>query len=374
MTPPSRLHPATSVLRVLCTGLLCLLASFPGLADDGTLSIETLDIEGGKRLVAINHSLAPQTLRMEISGQNIQTTPRGPILTVVPAGGQKTIADIRPARRNDGYSYRYRYLFLTGTLNAGHDAGASYRLPYPDGLGFFISQAFGGEMFTHHGPDSAHAIDFVMPEGTLVLAARGGRVIKVVQHFTTGGQDAWHMDKANQVQVLHDDGTIALYVHLAPYSALVQVGDRVQTGSLLARSGNTGYSSGPHLHFAVTRVVQERNGTLGTESLPVVFHTTHPPDRFTARQGMFAQAQYGQAPLALHDTPHPASRPAPPTTALAHVPDTVAPTAAFLPAEPAGRPDSPHLPELAPDSPPNRLPWLSLGILLLAWLLIRRSR
>jgi murein DD-endopeptidase MepM/ murein hydrolase activator NlpD len=51
--------------------------------------------------------------------------------------------------------------------------------------------------------------------------------------------------------VLHEDGTMAVYAHLQPESVIVRPGQRVNTGQRLGASGNTGFSTGPHLHFAL---------------------------------------------------------------------------------------------------------------------------
>ena len=58
---------------------------------------------------------------------------------------------------------------------------------------------------------------------------------------------------ANYVTIGHDDGSQAVYVHLQMNGALVKLGDWVTTGDLIGLSGNTGYSTGPHLHFKVSQ-------------------------------------------------------------------------------------------------------------------------
>jgi murein DD-endopeptidase MepM/ murein hydrolase activator NlpD len=55
--------------------------------------------------------------------------------------------------------------------------------------------------------------------------------------------------------VKHADGTYASYAHLSPFSARVKPGQRVSGGTPLATSGETGFTSGPHLHFDVYRPV-----------------------------------------------------------------------------------------------------------------------
>jgi murein DD-endopeptidase MepM/ murein hydrolase activator NlpD len=57
--------------------------------------------------------------------------------------------------------------------------------------------------------------------------------------------------RANFVRILHDDGSMALYAHLKTGGVLVRVGQQVQAGQQIGLSGNTGFTTGPHLHFAV---------------------------------------------------------------------------------------------------------------------------
>jgi len=70
----------------------------------------------------------------------------------------------------------------------------------------------------------------------------------------------------NFVRIMHDDGTMGVYLHLMQGSVKVREGQRVLPGSALALSGNTGNSTGPHLHFVV-----QRNVGLALESIPFDF-------------------------------------------------------------------------------------------------------
>ena len=61
--------------------------------------------------------------------------------------------------------------------------------------------------------------------------------------------------KANYVIIKHDDGTFAEYMHIQPKGALVSLGSKVTEGQPIARSGKTGWSSTPHIHFAVFQTI-----------------------------------------------------------------------------------------------------------------------
>jgi murein DD-endopeptidase MepM/ murein hydrolase activator NlpD len=91
-----------------------------------------------------------------------------------------------------------------------------------------------------------------MPVGTAIHAVRDGRVMDIEEDFNKGGTNFEKFaDKANHVRVLHPDGTMALYAHLDLASVNVRLGQKIRAGQKIARSGNTGFSSGPHLHFAI---------------------------------------------------------------------------------------------------------------------------
>lgn len=163
-------------------------------------------------------------------------------------------------------SVQYRYVYLPGDPNANPAPDVTYRVPYSVGASYTVTQSY-PDSATHRTRDSMFAVDFAMPVGTDVVAARDGIVFDVASKNFQGGPDAAdYADLANLVRILHDDGTYAVYAHLNWNTIRVRPGDRVEAGQYIADSGNTGWSSGPHLHFAV-----QRNVGLRVESIPVSF-------------------------------------------------------------------------------------------------------
>src|SRR5207244_2785149 len=106
--------------------------------------------------------------------------------------------------------------------------------------------------FSHYaGSQDEEAIDWEMPVGTTVCAARPGTVIALRSDCSAGAPDTRLISEYNYVMIKHDDGTYAEYVHLEQDGVLVHLGERVVLHQPIARSGNTGYTNTPHLHFAV---------------------------------------------------------------------------------------------------------------------------
>ena len=103
----------------------------------------------------------------------------------------------------------------SGTEGGWGPGGGALINTFPAGSSFPVSQGFDGGK-THLDEESRYAIDIVMPEGSPVHAVRDGVVMDVEEDFNAGGTDfEKYADKANHVRILHDDGTMALYAHLA---------------------------------------------------------------------------------------------------------------------------------------------------------------
>lgn len=139
----------------------------------------------------------------------------------------------------------------------------AYQLPF-DARRFQVTQAPQGR-FSHTDAENRDAIDFALAEGTSVLAARAGRVMQVQGNFDGNGQDPVRdRARANFIRILHEDGSMAVYAHLQANGVLVRSGQRVDAGQRIGLSGNTGFSTAPHLHFVV-----QTNSGMQLRSVPV---------------------------------------------------------------------------------------------------------
>ena len=238
-----------------------------GAAPPTVVVIDRVD-NGTLRLVARNGYFAPVQVVLALDRlNNLELPPPEQRLrwTVAPRSDMTLIElDVE----NVGYaaSAEYRFVTIIGDPESSHSPTQPYRAPFAVASDFPVTQAYPVSI-THVTPDSYYAVDFAMPIGTNVYAARGGTVFDVSSTNFRGGLDPDRdLAAANIVRILHDDGTYAVYAHLNWNSIRVRPGDTVERGEYIADSGNTGFSSGPHLHFAVMR-----NKDMGTVSVPVTF-------------------------------------------------------------------------------------------------------
>lgn len=243
-------------------------------------------------LVATNRGPAPVSTRVHVhTTRNIASDRQWPAELVVPPNQEVTIARVGGQEPGQVYSFHFRADYAVGDHRATHQPDARYRLPYEDGRTFTIGQSLGGPITTHTSAETRYAVDIPMPEGTPLVAARDGIVIETESGYRDGAHDAALLDRANMVRILHDDGTIASYAHLAPAGVFVAVGDRVGAGTRIGLAGSTGYSSGPHLHFSVTKVTRTEEGFIH-QSVPFSFYVGNPALVFAPLFGTTVKADY----------------------------------------------------------------------------------
>lgn len=185
--------------------------------------------------------------------------------TVIEGNQRKLLLSL--SKKQLGKDYRYSrnfFYWAPGRFDAKHDE-FDYRKPFANDANYRLIQGFDGG-YSHYGA-SRYAVDFAMPVGTAVHAARNGVVVDIEQSYDKGGDSRRFAKYANYIVILHSDGTTGEYYHLMHNGVTVAVGDKVNTGQQIGYSGNTGFSSMPHLHFAVYRAKSYGN----FESLPFTF-------------------------------------------------------------------------------------------------------
>ena len=127
------------------------------------------------------------------------------------------------------------------------DTSYVYGLPYEEGKAYYMVQGYFSS-FTHR---ERAALDFKMKKGTRICAARDGVVVRVKEDGDRGGLKRKYRPYGNYVIIQHADSSRAGYWHVKKDGVLVNVGDKVKKGQVIALSGKTGYSVMPHLHFLV---------------------------------------------------------------------------------------------------------------------------
>lgn len=151
------------------------------------------------------------------------------------------------------------------TIDLAPIVSTGFRLPFTRGSQFYLTQ--GNNQFPSHVGTWAYAFDFGMRLGADVAASRDGRVVTVVDNFSTSCQQNTRecRNSANYIRIRHVDGTDTLYYHLLLNSAAVKVGDWVTTGQVIAKADTTGFVLGSsHLDFT-------RHAAGGWVSIPISF-------------------------------------------------------------------------------------------------------
>ena len=219
--------------------------------------------DGGYDYLVTNNEPVPVTVKLEFKLKNLQSSSTQRIFVIPAYAKNVKVLDLRMIKK-DTYGYNVSSYYVYGDqTNSSSTSSFEYHLPYARTASYRVSQGYNGSS-SHRGK---YAIDFSMREGTPVHAARGGTVIEVKQNESIGCTKPKCLEYANYIRILHSDGTIAEYTHLKVNGSLVRKGDQVTIDDHIGYSGNTGWTTGPHLHFTVYR---PRFGT-SSKTIPVKF-------------------------------------------------------------------------------------------------------
>ncbi|MFN8575250.1 MAG: M23 family metallopeptidase [Candidatus Sericytochromatia bacterium] len=233
---------------------------------DKFFCIETISTDDSVEFIAKNNVTYDLTTTLSFSKLiNVESTVKLPYTFSLSGKTKKTILKLNQKDIDLKWSYRYNFHTMSGNFNAKNDYDYEYTLPFNAGEEYKVIQGYDGD-YSHKG-EQEYSIDFGMPEGTDVLACRDGKVVGIKNDSSTGGASKTYANQANFVMIEHSDKTIGAYLHLLKGTVLVKIGQNIKTGQLIAKSGNTGWSSAPHLHFWVYKA---KNGYL-RESFPTKF-------------------------------------------------------------------------------------------------------
>jgi murein DD-endopeptidase MepM/ murein hydrolase activator NlpD len=232
-------------------------------SNDPGVTVVSEPVGKSVRLVMTTVNCTDITLTLESASPNTHSTSPVP-LTVATRGKQRLeLATFAPQDPTKPWEFHFWYHWFYG-CPGGEPDDTVYLLPFAPTAHYRLIQGAGGSFSHQPGTGDAYANDWNMAIGSEVRAARGGTVVGVRTDSTAHGLADRFKNSANYILIRHSDGTYGEYQHLQSGGALVKLGNIVQAGQPIGRSGNTGYTSGPHLHFGVFRIRDDYT----RESLP----------------------------------------------------------------------------------------------------------
>lgn len=237
--------------------------------------------EDGVTLIMKSDYCVEYIVTLEATLKNM--TSSHPLPVTVDAAGRSSfvLARFKKTDQSHPWTYTYSYHWEYGGRRNSTSNDADYAMPFGPGR-YVIMQGPRGTYSHFKGSGSENAVDWDVPEGTTIRAAREGRVVGVRDDSTFSGTDPKFKPLGNYVIIKHADGTFADYHHLKTDGARVHIGDEVKVGQPIGLSGQTGFASKPHLHFMVFQAID------GKKVLSLAF-------RLKTDHGVFTEFIRGQS-------------------------------------------------------------------------------
>ncbi len=226
------------------------------------------------------------TMTVDVNTVNLASDQQDPVTKTLEGNSRVWIARYQPVNKRRRTAIDFNIQWAVGSLDVVHDDDYLYRLPFNTSAGHYVVQGFNGG-YSHRG-FSKYGVDFSMPDGTELYAAREGTVVDVEYRNYRGGASRKYAKYANFIVIEHSDGSTGEYYHLQQDGVFVRPGDKVKRGQLIGLSGSTGFTSVPHLHFAVYKALAKGE----TQSLAF---------KFVSATGIVTNPRYGKRYKAAED-------------------------------------------------------------------------
>ncbi len=219
----------------------------------------------GYKILADNDEVTPVSVKMNLKLENLHSSNGNNKIFVVPAKTKKhVLIDLEIIERRKRLKLGFESTYNFGDHHQEqYDIDFTYYLPFQKGAEFWLSQGYNGAV-SHQ---NENALDFKMPIGTKVYAARGGIVVDVEDGYNKSCTTSECAKYNNYILIYHSDGTFAEYTHLKQHGVRVKIGDTIKIGQFIGLSGDVGWATGPHLHFIVFLQRLKKRETLKTKFL-----------------------------------------------------------------------------------------------------------
>jgi len=264
-------------MRLIITFFLLSLSIYP---QESPIKIYNEKIEDGYAIYVDNDAYSAVSVKINFTLFNMEST-RGNnrIFVIPPRSKRKNVTNLKRSSSNGAYSYNSNYRYNYGKPVRKSKKKYAYFLPFAKDSSYLLGQGYYNKKSTHK---DVAALDFYMPVGSSVHAAREGVVYAVEDNNDGNCFEEACAKLNNYVYIYHSDGTIARYLHIRKGGVIVKVGDEVKKGQFIAFSGNVGYSAGPHLHFEVS-ALDKKTFKLKSIETKFIINDINNPDFLTEK-------------------------------------------------------------------------------------------